>query len=94
MPKTAKAAPKEKKDGKEVGKVSGYYTHVKVASMVLTSGLKVGDKIRIKGHTTDFGQKVSSMQIDGKSVDSAKKGEHVGIKVSDRVRPNDKVFLE
>ncbi|MBI5803117.1 translation elongation factor-like protein [Candidatus Pacearchaeota archaeon] len=86
----AKSATKEK----EVGKVSSYYIHPKVAAIKLSGSLKVGDKIHIKGHTTDFKQKVSSMQIEGKSVDTAKKGDHIGVKVSDRVRPNDKVFLE
>ena len=56
-------------------------------------GLKVGDKIHVKGHTTDFELKVGSMQIERKSVKEAKKGEHIGIKVPDKVRPNDTVFL-
>jgi translation initiation factor IF-2 len=47
----------------------------------------------VKGHTTDFEQKVSSIQIEKDKVEKAKKGDHIGIKVSERVRPNDKVFL-
>ena len=80
-------------DEKEIGKVSGYFSHVSVAAIKLSGGLKVGDKIHVKGSTTDLEQKIESMQIGKKEVKSAKKGEHVGIKVSDRVRPNDKVFL-
>jgi translation elongation factor EF-1alpha len=89
-----KAAEKEKKaEGKEIGRVSGYFSHVGVAAIKLTDKLKVGDKIRIKGHTTEIEQKVDSMQIENKPVKDAKKGDHIGIKVSDKVRPNDKVFL-
>jgi len=78
---------------KEVGKVSTYFSHVSVAAIKLSSGLKVGDKIRVKGHTTDFEQKVSSIQIEKDSVKEAKKGDHIGIKVSEKVRPNDSVLL-
>jgi len=58
---------------KEIGKVSSYFTHVSVAAIELTGKLKVGDKIHIKGHTTDFEQKVDSMQIERKEVKEAKK---------------------
>ena len=78
---------------KEVGKVSGYFLHVEVAAIKLSAGLKVGDKIHIKGHTTDFEEKIKSMQIEKDPVEKAKKGDHIGIKVSEKVRPNDTVFL-
>ncbi|MBS3085196.1 translation elongation factor-like protein [Candidatus Pacearchaeota archaeon] len=78
---------------KEIGEVSSYFSHVEVAAIKLSGTLKVGDKIHIKGHTTDFELKVSSIQIDRKEVKEAKKGSHIGIKVSDKVRPNDTVFL-
>ena len=78
---------------KEVGRVSTYFSHVGVAAIKVSDKLKVGDTIHIKGHTTDFKQKVSGMQIQKGSVKEAKKGDHVGIKVSDKVRPNDSVFL-
>ena len=78
---------------KEIGKVSSFFSHVGVAAIKLTDTLKVGDKIHIKGNTTDFEDTVSSMQIDKKEIQKAKKGDHVGIKVSEKVRPNDKVFL-
>ena len=80
-------------DEKEIGKVSGYFSHVGVAAIKLSSGLKVGDKVRIKGHTSDVDVKVGSIEIERKPVKSAKKGDHIGIKVPDKVRPNDKVFL-
>ncbi len=78
---------------KQIGNVSSYFSHVEVAAIKLDNKLNVGDKIHIKGNTTDFETKVKSMQIDGKDVKEAKKGNHIGIKVPERVRPNDKVFL-
>ena len=78
---------------KEIGEVSTYFGHVGVAAIKLSGKLKVGDKIKIKGHTTDFEAGVDDVQIDRKSVKEAKKGDHVGIKVPEKVRPNDKVFL-
>jgi putative protease len=78
---------------KEIGKISTYFSHVSVAAIKLTGKLKVGDKIHIKGNTTDFETKVSSIQIDNKAVKEAKAGEHIGIKVPEKVRPNDSVFL-
>jgi putative protease len=88
-----KAVKKEKVSEKEVGEVSTFFSQINVAAMKLSDVLSVGDKIHVKGHTTDFKQKVSSMQIEGEKVERAKKGDHVGIKVAERVRPNDKVFL-
>jgi len=78
---------------KEIGTVSTYFGHVDVAAIKLSDKLKVGDKIKIKGHTTDFEMPVESIQIDRKEVEEAKSGDHIGIKVTNKVRPNDIVFL-
>jgi len=78
---------------KEIGKVSSFFSHVSVAAIKLTGKLKVGDKIHIKGNTTDFEDTIGSMQIEKKEVKEAKKGDHIGIKVPEKVRPNDTVFL-
>ncbi|MBU2562487.1 MAG: U32 family peptidase C-terminal domain-containing protein [Nanoarchaeota archaeon] len=78
---------------KEIGTVSSYFGNVGVAAIKLSNKLKVGDKIRIKGYTTDFEQQIDSMQVDKKKITTAKKGDHIGIKVPEKVRPNDKVFL-
>ena len=78
---------------KEIGKVFIYFSQAGVAAVKLSGSLKVGDEIQFKGHTTDFKQKVSSMQVEKKEVKTAGKGDSVGIKVSNRVRPNDKVLL-
>ncbi|MFA5310047.1 MAG: translation elongation factor-like protein [Dehalococcoidales bacterium] len=77
---------------KEVGTVSDFFAHVVVAGIMLTGALRVGDNIRIKGHTTDLEIPVTSMQIDNKDVAVAKKGQSVGIKVPERVRPGDTVY--
>jgi len=78
---------------KEIGKVSTYFSHVGVAAVKLSGKLKVGNKIHVIGHTTNFQQKVKSMQIENKDVTKAKKGDHIGIKVEEKVRPRDQVFL-
>jgi selenocysteine-specific translation elongation factor len=77
---------------KAVGKVSDFFAHVVVAGIDMTGKLKVGDKIHIKGHTTDIEMDLTSMQIDNKDVTQAKKGQSVGIKVPERVRPGDVVY--
>lgn len=78
---------------KLVGKVSHFYDKISVAVMELEHALKVGDRIAIQGHTTNFEQTVDSMQIHGKNVESAKKGESIGMKMADRVRNGDEVYL-
>ena len=78
---------------KEIGKVSSYFSHVGVAAIKLSGKLEVGDKIHVKGNTTDFENVVDSIQIEKESVQKAKKGDHIGIKVPEKVRPNDTVFL-
>ncbi len=77
----------------EIGKISHYFSKVNVGVLELTKGeLHVGDTIRIKGHTSDFYQKVESMQVEHAPVDVAKPGEPVGIKVESPVRENDVIF--
>lgn len=78
----------------EVGVVFKFFAKPCVAAINITSGeLKVGDTIQIKGETTDFTQQVESMEIDNAKVESATAGQDVGIKVGDRVRPHDKVYI-
>jgi translation initiation factor IF-2 len=75
-----------------IGAVSDFFAHPVVAGIELTAPLKVGDKIRIKGHTTDLELVVDSIQIDNKNVTEAKKGDSIGVKVTDRVRSGDHVY--
>lgn len=77
----------------EVGKVTIFFAKPSVAAIEITSGtLAIGDEIRIRGATTNFDQKIESMEIDRKPVPSAGAGQSVGIKVKERVRPHDKVY--
>jgi translation initiation factor IF-2 len=77
----------------EVGKVSIFFAKPSVAAVEITSGtLTVGDSVRFKGATTNFDQKIESMEIDRKPVPSASAGQSVGIKVKERVRPHDKLY--
>ena len=75
-----------------IGKVSDFFARPVVAAVELTGSLKVGDKIHIKGHTSDMELVVASMQIENADVPSAKAGDSIGIKVSDRVRKGDEVY--
>jgi putative protease len=77
----------------EVGKVTDYFAHIGVVAIDVTAeGIKVGDTLHFKGHTTDFTQKITSMQVEHASVEEAPVGSDVGIKVKDRVRTHDQVF--
>ncbi|MEM3552648.1 MAG: EF-Tu/IF-2/RF-3 family GTPase [Candidatus Bathyarchaeia archaeon] len=77
----------------EIGKVVNYYSKIGVAAIEITNGeLKIGDTIRFKGATTDFTQKIESMQIEKKPVEKASAGASVGIKVNNKVRINDKIY--
>ena len=86
----------EKQEGKalgqEVGKVTHYYTKLGVGVVRLTSALKVGDKIRIKGATTDFEQIVESMQVEKDKIKEGKAGQSVGLEVKEQVRAKDVVY--
>jgi selenocysteine-specific translation elongation factor len=75
-----------------IGKVSDFFAHPVVAGIELTAPLNVGDKIKIKGHTTDVELIVGSMQIKNANVTAAKAGDSIGIKVPDRVRKGDSVY--
>lgn len=77
----------------KIGEVTHYFDHIPAGIVKLKKPLEKGAKIRFKGHTTDFEQEVSSMQVGHKDIEKAKKGNEVGIKVTDRVREGDEVFL-
>ena len=78
---------------KEIGTVTHWFGNVSVAGIELTEDLRVGDRIRIKGHTSDFESPVESIQIDRVSVESAGAGDDIGIKLLERARIGDKVTL-
>ncbi|MEJ2727621.1 MAG: translation elongation factor-like protein [Deltaproteobacteria bacterium] len=77
----------------KVGLVSNYFSKISVAAVEITDGtVSAGDRLHFLGHTTDFEFTVHSMQIEHKTVTEAKKGDSVGIRVSEKVREGDKVY--
>jgi translation elongation factor EF-1alpha len=79
---------------KPIGEVTHYYNKIGVAVVKLTAGsLKVGQTIHIQGHSTDFVQEVSSMEIQHKNIQEAKVGDEFGLKVDQPARGGDKVYL-
>lgn len=74
------------------GKVTHYYKSIGVAAVEVSDSLEVGNVIHIKGHTTDFEQKIESMQIEHQQVTKATTGQVIGLKVKDYVREHDLVY--
>ena len=77
---------------RSIGKVTHYYSHLNVATLELTEPLRVGDEIHIKGHTSDFRQRVESMQVEHETVTEAAPGAKVAIQVVDHAREHDLIF--
>lgn len=89
--KPQEAKKPEKLD--EIGVISHYFPHVKAAVIKLTKGgLKVGDTIYIKGHTTDFREPVKSLQLNRAPIEEGAKGQEIGLLVKSRVRIGDVVY--
>jgi len=77
---------------KEIGTVFNYFDRIGVIAVELKDQLKLGDRIRVVGGDKDFIEVVDSMQIEGKNVESAKKGDRVGIRVSEKAGKGYKVY--
>jgi translation elongation factor EF-Tu-like GTPase len=85
----AQAAPPEER----IGVVTHYYGHVSVATVRLESGtLRVGDIIHIRGHTTDFSQRVGSLEVNHAPVNEVRPGDDFGLKVTEHAREHDVVY--
>ncbi len=83
----------ESVQGEEIGVVTHYFSKPKVAVLKIKKGkIEVGDSLAFQGHTTNFKQKVDSLQIDHKTVQTAARGKEVGLQVKARVRPHDVVY--
>ena len=77
----------------KIGEVIKFFSKASVAAIQITEGnLQIGDRIKIKGHTTDFEEQIESMQIENEAVQKAEVGQFVGIKVKERVREKDTVY--
>ena len=77
----------------KVGKVQKFFATPSVAAIEVIAGvLKIGDKLHFKGHTTDFEDTITSMQVDKDPIEEAKPGDLIGIKVKEKVREHDTVY--
>jgi putative protease len=77
----------------QIGVVVNYYAKLGVAAVKVTSGtIKTGDLLKYKGHTTDFTETVTTMEIENQPFEQAQAGDLVGVKVKERVREKDKVY--
>ena len=79
-------------EGIRIGEISHYYNQISVAVINLSDTLQVGESVHILGRTTDFRQKVISMQIEHEAIEQAGPGQEIALKVVRRVRRGDKVF--
>jgi len=79
---------------KLIGKITHYFGKIDVGIIKIENGeLNIGDTVHIKGHTSDFMQQISSMQIEHEQIQKAKKGDDIGIKVDQKVHEHDEVYL-
>jgi translation initiation factor IF-2 len=77
----------------QVGIVVKFFAKPSVAAIEVTNGtIRQGDTLRYKGHTTDFTEKVGSMELDNQPIEEAKVGDLIGVKVEERVRENDLIY--
>ena len=75
-----------------VGKITHYFPQITVAAATLSGELKVGDRVRVKGHTTDFTEAIESLEIEHQKVDQAGPGDKVAFKVSEKARSGDQLL--
>ena len=77
----------------KIGEVVKFFAKPSVAAVKIVSGeLKIGDTIKITGHTTDITDTIESMEVNNQKVEKAVPGDYIGVKVPDRIRPGDEVF--
>lgn len=76
----------------KIGYITHFYNRISVAVLELTDKLEAWDKVHILGHTTDFVQNITSMEIEHKKVTSVSPGDEVALKVIEPVRNGDEIF--
>lgn len=97
-PASKKTRPAPKKEAvdpnmEKIGEVTHYFPHVNAAAVkILKNSLHVGDQVYLKGHTTDFKEDVTSIQLDHAMIQEGKKGQEIGLLVKERVRIGDTVY--
>ncbi len=80
-------------EGVRIGEVIHFYNRIQVAVLRLSEPIKLGDKLHFLGAHTDFLQEIRSMQIEHQPIEEAEAGSEVAVKVDQRVRRGDSVFL-
>ena len=83
---------KKMKEAKPIGEVTHFFGGINVAIVKFKKAVKVGEMIKLRGETTDFEQKIESIQYEHKDIKSAKKNQEVGIKVDEKVREGDMIY--
>jgi len=78
---------------KKMGTITHFFDKISVGIIKLDGVLKIGDKVKFQGSKTNFEQEITEMQIEHEKIEEAKKGQEVGIKVNEKVREGDEVFL-
>ena len=92
-PAAPPAAPAPLAGEERVGTVTHYFGHLSVAAVRMESGsLRVGDMIHVVGRTSDFRQRIESMQVEHAPVSEVRAGQEFGLKVTDHARENDIVY--
>ena len=76
----------------QVGHITHFFSKIGVAVVELTASLAVGDRILIKGPTTDFEQVVDSMQVEHEAIPKAEAGQAIGLKLAEQARERDVVY--
>jgi putative protease len=78
---------------KKIGEVTHFFDKISVGIVKLDEELKIGDKVRFQGATTNFDQDITEMQLDHENIEKANKGQEIGIRTNDKVRIGDDVYL-
>lgn len=76
----------------EIGRITHFFSKISVAVVELTTPLTVGDRILVKGPSTDFEQIVESMQIEHENIQGAEAGQSIGLKLAQQAKERDTVY--
>jgi putative protease len=78
---------------KKIGTITHFFDNISVGIIKLEGDIKIGDRVRFQGATTNFEQEITSMQYEHENIESAKKGQEIGVKTNEKVREGDDVYL-
>ncbi len=78
---------------KKIGTITHFFDNISVGIIKLEGDIKIGDRVKFQGATTNFEQEITSMQYEHENIESAKKGQEVGVKTNEKVREGDDVYL-